>query len=404
MLGTLFLSPYMENFLGKLIVIDGTDGSGKATQTQLLAQRLRDHGYQVEIADFPQYGKKSAGLVEEYLNGKYGTAEQVGPYRASLFYACDRYDASFQINDWLKQGKIVIANRYVSANMGHQGGKIADDQTRQQFFNWLYNLEYEIFRIPKPDLNIILHVDASLAQQMVDNKETRNYILNGAKRDIHEKDINHLRQAEKIYLEIAKTFPDFYLIECCQNRQIMTREEISNLIWHQALKILKLEPEQITLAPNFISDKSISEQSELNKTLLVERISPLAKLPRRAYESDAGFDLFSADYYTLMPGEHAIINTGIKIIIPEGLVGLIWDKSGIARQGVHTMAGVVDAGFRGELTVNLINLSHDIYNISPGQKIAQLLIQKVEIPEIIEGEVNHDTDRSEGCFGSSGIF
>ncbi len=392
----------MENFLGKLIVIDGTDGSGKATQTQILAQRLRDNGYQVEIADFPQYGKKSAGLVEEYLNGKYGAAEQVGPYRASLFYACDRYDASFQINNWLAQGKIVIANRYVSANMGHQGGKIADDLARQDFFNWLYNLEYEIFKIPRPDLNIILHVDASLAQQLVDNKKARSYILNGAKRDIHEKDINHLRQAEKIYLAIAKTFPDFYLIECCQNGQIMAREEISNLIWQEAMKILNAEPEHKTLAPNFmVPDKFDNSTS---KKLLIERISPLAKLPGRAYSGDAGLDLYSCDYYTLMPGEHAIINTGIKIIIPEGLVGLIWDKSGLARQGIHTMAGVVDAGFRGELTVNLINLSQDIYNIAPGQKVAQLLIQKIETSEIKEGEVNHDTDRSEGCFGSSGIF
>ena len=112
----------MQKQTGKFIVIDGTDGSGKATQTELLVKRLAQAGYEVVMADFPQYGQKSAGLVEHYLNGKYGTALDVGPYRASIFYAADRYDASFQIRQWLKEGKIVISNRYVTANMAHQGG------------------------------------------------------------------------------------------------------------------------------------------------------------------------------------------------------------------------------------------------------------------------------------------
>ncbi|HDH07740.1 MAG TPA: thymidylate kinase, partial [Candidatus Moranbacteria bacterium] len=145
--------------IGKFIVIDGTDGSGKATQTKLLVERLKNDGHDVEIADFPQYGKKSAGLIEKYLNGKYGSAEEVGPYRASIFYACDRYDASFKIRKAVEEGKIVISNRYVTANMGHQGGKIKDPEERKKYFNWLYNLEYETFSIPRPDLNIILHVD-----------------------------------------------------------------------------------------------------------------------------------------------------------------------------------------------------------------------------------------------------
>ncbi|MBI4778894.1 deoxynucleoside kinase, partial [Candidatus Falkowbacteria bacterium] len=150
----------MNKNQGKFIVIDGTDGSGKATQTQLLAQRLERVGLNVAIADFPQYNTKSAGPVEEYLSGKYGSPEEVGPYQASIFYACDRYDASFKIKTWLAEGKIVISNRYVTANMGHQGGKISNLLEKKHFFDWLYQLEYEIFNIPRPDLNIILHVDA----------------------------------------------------------------------------------------------------------------------------------------------------------------------------------------------------------------------------------------------------
>ncbi|MEK7097993.1 MAG: thymidylate kinase, partial [Patescibacteria group bacterium] len=136
-----------EQKKGKFIVIDGTDGSGKTTQLGLLAERLKNLGHLVEIADFPQYNTKSAGLVEEYLSGKYGSADEVGPYRASIFYACDRYDASFKIRKWLEEGKIVISNRYVTANMGHQGGKIDGEKERKEYFDWLYNLEYETFSI-----------------------------------------------------------------------------------------------------------------------------------------------------------------------------------------------------------------------------------------------------------------
>ena len=113
---------------GKLIVIEGTDGSGKGTQTGLLIKRLKKEGYKVMIADFPQYGQRSATMTEDYLNGKYGSAEHVGAYRASIFYACDRFDASFKMREWLKDGGIIISNRYVSASMGHQAGKIKNKE------------------------------------------------------------------------------------------------------------------------------------------------------------------------------------------------------------------------------------------------------------------------------------
>jgi dTMP kinase len=222
---------------GKFIVIDGTDGSGKATQLKLLADKLKEMGYKIETADFPQYGKKSAGLVEEYLNGNYGTAEEVGPFRASIFYAVDRYDASFKIREWLQAGKIVIANRYVTANMGHQGGKIMDEQERQKYFNWLYDLEYKIFAIPQPDTNIILHVSAEIGQKLVDQKGQREYV-GGQKRDIHEADINHLKMAEKVYLQIANIFPNFELIECVKDGAIMTREEIHEKVLKAVLNTI----------------------------------------------------------------------------------------------------------------------------------------------------------------------
>lgn len=211
-------------------MIDGIDGSGKGLQTDLLKKRLSDEGRTVESISFPRYGHKSAAPIEEYLNGAYGTAEEVGPYRGSILYAVDRYAAAADIKTWLNEGKIVIANRYVSSNMGHQGGKIKDPDERKKFFEWNYHLEYNLFDIPKPDLQLILHVDPVTAQQLVDKKGAREYV-GGAKRDIHEADIDHLRNAERTYVEMTKLFPDFTLVECMENGAIMTPDAIHALIW-----------------------------------------------------------------------------------------------------------------------------------------------------------------------------
>ncbi|MBU0636673.1 MAG: dTMP kinase [Patescibacteria group bacterium] len=391
----------MENQKGKFIVIDGTDGSGKATQTEILAKRLRQAGFDVTVADFPQYNTKSAGLVEEYLSGKYGKAEEVGPYRASIFYACDRYDASFKIKKWLAEGKIIISNRYVTANMGHQGGKIENPSERKYYFDWLYKLEYKIFDIPQPDLNIILHVDAEISQLLAKQRQKQDWI--GKTNDIHQDNLEHLKKAEKTYLQIAKNFPKFRLIECTANEQILSREEISDLIWKEIIKLFKPAPSLINFKElrNQISSTNIENN---DSKLKIEKISSCAKLPTRAYDNDAGLDLYSSDYYSLFSNDCFTIKTGLKLAIPVGCVGLIWDKSGLARNGIHCLAGVIDAGFRGEVTIQLINLSQDVYHIAPGQKIAQLLIQKVEFPEIIEEQVDNETDRKDGHFGSSGLF
>jgi dTMP kinase len=225
-----------EHQEGKFIVIDGTDGSGKGTQTQLLVEELRTNGYPVEIADFPQYGQRSASMVEDYLiNKKYG---QVNPRAASIFYAIDRFDASFKIRQWLSEGKIIISNRYVTANAGHQGGKIADDDERLKYFRWLNDLEYNVFGIPKPDLNLILHVPAEIAQQLAKKKwEAQKDYMNGKKTDLHEEDLNHLKNAEKVFLEIAKLFPNTKLVECAPDGNLMSPQEVHNKIWELVRRI-----------------------------------------------------------------------------------------------------------------------------------------------------------------------
>ncbi len=215
---------------GLFIMIEGTDGSGKALQTSLLVEHFKKEGYEVEKISFPQYGEPSAFLVEQYLNGKYGTADEVGPQKASILYAVDRFAAAPKIREWLNSEKIVIANRYVASNMGHQGGKIKDSEERQKYFEWNYDLEYNILNIPKPSVNIILHVTPEISQQLVDKKEAREY-LKGKKRDIHENDLDHLYNAEQAYLNIAQMYPEFDLVECVHEEHILPPEKIHDKVW-----------------------------------------------------------------------------------------------------------------------------------------------------------------------------
>lgn len=223
---------------GKLIVIDGIDGSGKGTQVDLLLERLnKEHKPSLKV-DFPKYGNKSAGLVENYLNGKYGTANEVNSYIASFFYALDRYDSKKEMNEWLESGKNIVSNRYVTANMGHQGSKFTTSDKRQEYFKWLDNYEYNVFGIPRPDLNIILHVPAAKAQELVSNKQQRLY-TNGKTHDLHEADLDHLKRAEQTYLEMCHLFPNYELIECVRDGQMMSIEAIHNLIWEKVSGLVK---------------------------------------------------------------------------------------------------------------------------------------------------------------------
>lgn len=227
--------------------MEGVDGAGKATQTKLLVAALIKKGYSVEKVDFPQYGKGSAALLEMYLNGGYGTAEEVGPYRGSIFYACDRYDASFKIRQWIAEGKIVIADRYVPSNIGHQGGKLIHNKKAwNEYIDWLYNLEYNIFKIPKPDWVLILRISPELSVQMSSHikdagkrKKRALYLGDSKAQDIHEADKKHLADSLKSYIEISKKYPKEYkIIECEEKGKFLPLEVI-----HQ--KIIKLVEQKI---------------------------------------------------------------------------------------------------------------------------------------------------------------
>ncbi len=221
---------------GKFIVIDGTDGSGKGTQTDLLIARLVNEGRQVEKADFPQYGKPSAYFVEKYLRGEYGTANEVGPYQGSVFYAMDRFDASFELRKWIAEEKIIVSNRYVSANMGHQTGKIDSREEQDAFLEWLDNLEYNIMGIPKPDINILLYMPPHMGQVLVDQKGERAY-TQGQKRDIHEADLEHLKRASDAYMYVAQKY-NWIIINCADGEKYRSREDVHQEIYEKVKHIL----------------------------------------------------------------------------------------------------------------------------------------------------------------------
>lgn len=223
---------------GRFIVIEGTDGSGKATQTKFLADKLRSLNLPFELTDFPQYHEPSGYFAAKYLRGEYGSADEVGPYRGSLFYAVDRYDKSFDIRNWLAEGKTVVSNRYVSANMGHQAGKIKNPREREKFLKWLLELEYGIFNIPKPDLTILLYLPPAIGQSFVDQKNARAY-TKGKKRDIHEADLKHLEDAAEAYLSVAKKY-GWTVIECVEDGKILSPEKVHALVWQTVKKLFKM--------------------------------------------------------------------------------------------------------------------------------------------------------------------
>lgn len=216
---------------GKFIVIEGTDGTGKTTQIRLLAETLANYNYDGVIFDFPQYSNVSSALLDNYLKGYYGN---LNPEAASILYAVDRFDASFAVREHLEEGRIVLANRYVSSNAGHQGAKIPDALERIKFFKWLDNLEYHTFNIPRPDLTIILHLPVLQSLELI----KKGHEAKGTKPDLHDQNLEHLQHAEQVYLEIAELFPNTKLVECFEDGRLLTPQEVHAKIWELIRRIV----------------------------------------------------------------------------------------------------------------------------------------------------------------------
>lgn len=221
---------------GLFIVIEGTDGSGKSTQYELMQQRLKSEGYDIVTVHFPRYKKESSYFVREYLAGNYGAADEVGPYTGSLFYALDRYQAAQEIRQALKDGKIVLCDRYVGSNMAHQGTKFNHPEERRGYFIWLDNLEFQTLGIPRPDFNFVLHTPFEVIKQRLDARDSSSTHI---KKDIHEIDDTHIQKSLEVYQDLCQLFPkDFIRIDGIRNGSLLDPEAIHTLMWEKVSPML----------------------------------------------------------------------------------------------------------------------------------------------------------------------
>lgn len=226
---------------GKLIVIDGTDGSGKATQTDLLAKHLKRAGYSVKLVDFPEYyGNFFGTFLGHCLSEQYYNWVNIHPKIASVIYAADRFESKEKIEKWLKEGHVVLANRYVSANQIHQGGKIKSAVKRAEFMKWLEKMEYGTFKIPKPDMVFYLYLPLPIIKKLIKTRNmehARAYL--GKKKDVHENDFNFLKNSETSALWLSKREKNWKKIDCATKDGILPREIIHEKVFKYVENLLK---------------------------------------------------------------------------------------------------------------------------------------------------------------------
>lgn len=220
--------------MGKLIVIEGLDGSGKSTQLELLPQNLHKNGIKSSTVSFPDYDSNSSALVKMYLSGAFGKKpDDVNAYAASLFYAVDRY-ASYKTNwgNYYNNNGIIISGRYTTSNAVHQTSKMPQEQWKD-FLDWLYDLEYNKVAIPKPDKVIFLDMPVEVSQKLLSGR----YKGDEGKKDIHESDTAYLDKCRKAAMFTA-SYSGWTIIPCSKDGQPRSIEDIANDILNEALKVI----------------------------------------------------------------------------------------------------------------------------------------------------------------------
>ena len=213
--------------MGKLIVFEGTDGSGKSTQFSLLTRRLEARGVDFRTMVFPQYTEPSSALIRMYLGGAFGDdPEAVNAYAASTFYAVDRY-ASYQCvwKDYYQGGGLVVSDRYTTSNAVHQGSKVPEGE-RAEFFRWLYDLEYDRMGLPRPDLVVLLDMPVELSEQLMRKREQST----GTHADIHERDEDYLKKCRDVALHAAKYY-GWRTVSCAKDGAIRGVEDIHEEVY-----------------------------------------------------------------------------------------------------------------------------------------------------------------------------
>ena len=221
--------------MGKLIVIEGTDGSGKSTQFRLLSEHLAQDAVTFKHIVFPRYSEESSALIRMYLGGQFGTKPtDVGAYAASSFYAVDRY-ASYKMDwgKWYEDGGLVLSDRYTTSNAVHQASK-ESEENRAEFLRWLYEFEYDKLGLPRPDLTIYLDVPTEYTEQLMRTREAST----GTSADIHEQDLDYLATCRRM----GKTAANYYgwtVIDCVRDGKMRTIEDIHEEIVRHVMACLE---------------------------------------------------------------------------------------------------------------------------------------------------------------------
>lgn len=221
--------------MGRLFVIDGTDGSGKQTQSKKLQERLKEENISFKNISFPNYESPSSSLVKMYLSGEFGeNAKQISPYIASTFYAADRF-ATFkkELEEYYNNGGIIIADRYTTSSMIHQAGKIDNLEERNKFLDWVWDFEFNLYKLPIPTEVFLLKMPPETSVMLIKDRE--NKFTHENKKDIHEKDINHLKDSYNAACDVAKKY-GWYTIECVKEGKIRTIEDIHEEIYNEIKK------------------------------------------------------------------------------------------------------------------------------------------------------------------------
>lgn len=224
----------MEKNKGKLIVIEGLDGSGKATQSKILTKRLIDEGVNAKGVTFPDYNNQSSALVKMYLDGVLGdNPDDVNAYVASSFYAVDRIASYLQFwkNDY-QNGSVIVADRYSTSNIIYQMSKLSQ-QEYDDYIDWVYDYEYKKLMIPRPDLVIYLDVAPEISQKLL----SKRYNGQEDKKDLHEKNLNFILGCRKSAFYAADKL-NWTVIDCVKDGEIKSIDEISQLIYSEVKKIL----------------------------------------------------------------------------------------------------------------------------------------------------------------------
>ena len=221
--------------MGKLIVIEGTDGSGKSTQFKLLTERVAREGYEFQRLVFPQYQEESSALIRMYLGGQFGTKpSDVNAYAASAFYAVDRYASYKKVwGQWYENGGLVLSDRYTTSNAVHQASKEPEEK-QAEFLKWLYEFEYDKLGLPAPDLTIYLDVPTDFTEKMMRSREAAT----NTHADIHEQDLTYLATCRRTG-KAAAAFYNWTVIDCVRDGAMRSIEDIHEEIYHHVLNCLE---------------------------------------------------------------------------------------------------------------------------------------------------------------------